>query len=137
MMPRAIQESTLTEILDDLLRSTFNGTSINYFLHSNILEDFEDKIKLNVYRICQELINNILKHAKKCKEIHISLIKSNSLLVIVIEDDGKNTDISTIYKSINGIGIQNINARLDLIDGTIFYELGDAGGLRSTIRINL
>jgi signal transduction histidine kinase len=137
MMPRAIQESSLVDLLNDLLQSTFKNTSIQYFLHSNIHEDYEDKIKLSIYRICQELINNILKHAKACKEVQVSLIQNSQTLIIMVENDGDSITIENIAASSNGIGIQNIHARLDLIQGKIFFESGEFGGLRAIIRVNL
>ena len=137
MMPRAIQESSLVDILNDLLQATFKNTSIQYFLHSNINDDYEDKIKLSIYRICQELINNILKHAKACKEVQVSLIQNSQTLIIMVENDGESTSIENIAASSNGIGIQNIHARLDLIQGKIFFESGEFGGLRAIIRVNL
>jgi PAS domain S-box-containing protein len=71
------------------------------------------KFNLTVYRIVQEQLNNIIKHAKaSVVEINLSQNKSNILLSI--SDDGLGFDIT---KKRKGIGLSNIKRRVDIYKG--------------------
>ncbi len=61
-------------------------------------------LKLVIYRIVQEQISNILKHAN-ASEINLELKKAGKDLLVVIQDNRKGFDISVRRK---GIGLQNI-----------------------------
>jgi len=83
------------------------------------LEDFNEKIvtdkfKVNIFRIIQEHLNNILKHAQATKvAIHLSLKKNEVLLDIT--DNGIGFDTQ---KKQNGIGLENIKSRAATYNGT-------------------
>ncbi len=73
----------------------------------------DPKLKLNIFRIIQEQINNILKHANATSlEIHLSAEGKN--IVLVMKDNGKGCN--TAEKS-KGVGITNINSRTALYRG--------------------
>jgi len=72
-----------------------------------------EKLKLTVYRIVQEQLNNILKHAK-AKTIVIMLREKNGILRLRINDDGIGFDINLKR---NGVGLQNIISRAELFHG--------------------
>lgn len=78
----------------------------------------EDKInpslKLAIYRIVQEVINNILKHAN-ANEVIIHLCETGNNLKLTISDNGKGLDMLTINK---GLGIANIYNRTENFGGT-------------------
>ena len=73
-----------------------------------------DKFKLNVFRIVQEQLNNILKHAK-ATEVSISLLQNKRSIMLVISDNGVGFDTG---KKRKGIGVANINSRAASYNGT-------------------
>ena len=73
-----------------------------------------DKFKLNVYRIVQEQLNNILKHAK-ASEVKISLLQNPKSIMLSISDNGRGFD--TVKKK-EGIGVTNIKSRAASFNGT-------------------
>lgn len=71
-------------------------------------------VKLAVYRIVQEVVNNILKHANANK-VGIYLCGTNDMLNLTVTDNGKGLDLSTIKK---GLGITNIYNRAENFGGS-------------------
>ena len=74
-----------------------------------------DKFKLNIFRIFQEQLNNILKHAK-ARDIYIALSKTDAGFLFTIRDNGVGFN-KTKRKMDSGIGIRNIIARAELYKG--------------------
>jgi PAS domain S-box-containing protein len=76
--------------------------------------DVDRKFKLNIYRIVQEHLNNILKHANAMK-ITIGLVQKNKEVILNITDDGVGFDV---HKKQKGIGVENIKSRAASYKGT-------------------
>ncbi len=76
-------------------------------------DSVNDKFKLNVFRIVQEQLNNILKHAK-ATEASISLSQNKKFVLLSISDNGVGFDT---HKAQKGIGIINIKSRAASYDG--------------------
>lgn len=72
-----------------------------------------DKFKRNVYRIVQEQLNNILKHAH-ATEVNISLLQNPKSIMLSISDNGVGFDTS---KKQEGIGLANIKSRAATYNG--------------------
>jgi two-component system, NarL family, sensor kinase len=83
----------------------------------NSLEHLAENIKHQIYRIVQELLNNVSKHAH-AKKVSISLTKHPDSLNLIVEDDGIGFDTTTQ----KGIGLKNIEERLKTINGTLNIE---------------
>ncbi len=76
------------------------------------------QVKSVLLRISQEFIQNSIKHSD-CKNISISLLINNNLIVLNLEDDGKGFDI---HKNLGtGIGLNNMKKRTEIIGGN--YDL--------------
>lgn len=89
--------------------------------------------QLSIYRIIQEILTNILRHAE-ASIIRLELRKAASGVIIDIHDNGKGMELSSLENS-KGIGWKNIKARIDLLDGT--WELDSAPLKGSRMRILL
>ncbi len=96
----------------------------------NALDDLAFEIKHQLYRILQELLNNISKHAA-AKNVSISFTKHEDFLNIIIEDDGQGFS----KKENTGIGLKNIHERLQLIQGTMAIETMENDGTSIIINI--
>lgn len=104
------------ERITNLIEETFFETNITYdfqFLgNQNFLNEKEE---LNVYRILQETLHNILKHAK-ASFVEIQFVNFDNEITITIEDNGVGFDLN---KRKLGLGIENIKKRVDYLKGTI------------------
>ncbi len=78
-------------------------------------EDLDENIQIDIFRIVQEQMNNIIKHADATQAI-INLNRQNNELILAISDDGKGADALTEKK---GVGIINIISRTELYNGTV------------------
>ena len=93
----------------------------------------ENSLEISVFRIVQELITNIIKHAEaKNATINISLYDKN--LNIIIEDNGKGFDIKKVNLK-NGMGISSIKTRVNHLGGT--FKVDSTIGKGSSIIIDL
>ncbi len=81
---------------------------------------FQKQNELSIYRIVQEVVNNMVKHAE-ASIINLSIGKLQNSLIINIKDNGKGLEKDAVENS-KGIGWKNINARVRLLDGKIKIE---------------
>ena len=88
--------------------------------------------KLNVYRIIQEQLNNILKHAQ-ASTVEIELNKVKEQISLKVKDDGKGFD-PRIRRQ--GIGISNIISRAELYNGKVEIESAPGKGCRLEVILN-
>ncbi len=121
LMPGVLVRSGLAPACRDLLRRVLETKCAEITFNTGELVEkdkrYHDSIEIGFYRILQELINNILKHAKATK-IHIELEQLDDQLVLIVIDNGIGFSPHNLEKA-NGIGLQNINSRLSLINGQI------------------
>ncbi|WP_179004463.1 tetratricopeptide repeat-containing sensor histidine kinase [Winogradskyella forsetii] len=107
------------------LEHEFNSTdAISWDLVSN-------KTKINIYRIIQESMQNIYKHAN-AKAIEISISLENDLICLDIIDDGDGFDTT---KSKKGIGLKNMTSRVEDIDGKISFISQPGNGTQVNVKI--
>ncbi|MBS1748999.1 MAG: PAS domain-containing protein [Bacteroidetes bacterium] len=79
-------------------------------------EGLTESHKLMLYRIVQEQLNNIIKHAE-AKNVEINFKKTGEKVELIIKDDGKGTDLTV--ENNDGFGLRNIRNRIELYHGTI------------------
>jgi len=92
----------------------------------------EKKAELLLYRVIQEAVTNMVKHAEATEGI-VQLVGEGSRLSITIEDNGKGFDPETRKEA--GIGLNNLNSRIQLLQGS--YELHSAPGKGTSIYIEI
>ncbi len=134
MMPISLKELGLIPALEDLFERSFTSKGITFDFEAFLLEErLDEKIEVNIYRICQELINNTLKHAN-ATEINIVLRKKDNLLSLIFEDNGQGFEVSTAK---SGIGLTSLKTRLEAIHGEIEYDSEPNRGTTAFIKIYL
>ena len=81
------------------------------------------EVEINLYRIAQEAMNNISKHAK-ARAVDVLLERRNSHVTLIIEDDGRGFDPEVIEKKADGkrAGLLNIRERASFVGGTVDIE---------------
>ncbi len=98
---------------------------------------FDDRMnndmEINIYRIIQELIGNILKHAN-AKEISIQLLKKENRINITVIDDGVGFDTDKMIH-FSGMGIKGIQSRVENLQGEVVFDSGKGNGTTVTIDI--
>lgn len=135
MMPRALQEQGLEVAIRDLLDATFKYSPIHYDFSVFGIDKkrFDETIELTTYRVLQELLNNVIKHAE-ARHVDIQLRCLKERLILSVEDDGKGLDSKA--KSGKGHGMRNIETRVDAVGGKVSFE-SEGKGTRATMVIPL
>jgi len=96
-------------------------------------EEYEGGLKMVIYRVIQEQMNNILKYSE-ATEVVIELRKELSDLLLHIIDDGKGFDTTTIR---HGIGLKNISNRAFIYNGTVDILSSPGNGCKMRIVFKL
>ena len=99
------------------------------------LERLDKATEIIIYRVIQELLNNILKHAE-ASEIFIQLIRENNRLNLVVEDNGKGFDTALLENS-KGAGWTNIRSRVEYLKGQLDIHSGPGKGTLVNIEFNI
>jgi signal transduction histidine kinase len=135
MMPSSLVEVGLSEALGQMIETVMSNSKIKYEFDSMLTSGkrYAREIEIGIYRVCQELVQNILKHAK-ASHVSISIYERNQQLQMVIEDDGKGFDIN---RKSEGIGLFNIHTRLEMINGHCNIESSKGNGTMVTLKIPL
>jgi signal transduction histidine kinase len=94
-------------------------------------ETISSEIKMNLYRIIQEAIHNCNKYAK-ASLVQINLIKENNQLQLSVKDNGIGFDVNEAKQ---GIGLRNMQQRIDSITGTI--SIHSKPGIGTEINCNV
>ncbi|MFA6059430.1 MAG: sensor histidine kinase [Taibaiella sp.] len=133
LMPDVLLESGLSEAIyyfcKDLQQSS--GIHIDYQQYVD-LPRFLPEWELSLYRIVQELLQNVMKHAA-ATQILIQLSYAEGILNITVEDNGKGFDVAN--KPGEGIGLKNIRARICALKGHIDIESRPGNGTTVYIEI--
>lgn len=92
--------------------------------------------ELVVYRIVQELLNNIVRHAD-ANIINIKMQYLSEKLLITVQDNGKGFDTNAMRspEKNNGLGLRNMATRMQLINGTINIDSNSGMGTIATIEL--
>lgn len=134
MTPRSLKELGLIATLGDMLADSLTPANVTYtFEHFNWNDRLPETIEINIYRIAQELVNNILKHSQ-ANTVNVQLFRTGNVAILMIEDNGKGMDKANQN---NGIGLMNIKNRAEMINGTVAFENGPEGGTLVTLKIEI
>ncbi|MDH3257984.1 MAG: sensor histidine kinase, partial [Deltaproteobacteria bacterium] len=102
--------------------------------------DYE-KVELVLFRVVQEAIINVSKHAD-AQNVTISIVFGDSFVEIYIEDDGKGFDTQEVLSSINrdrniGLGLLGMQERVALIDGSLTITSNPGEGTKLRVHVPL
>ncbi|HWK07613.1 MAG TPA: PAS domain S-box protein [Puia sp.] len=124
---------SIEDIVDDL-RLGAPDLRIELDVHDILEEEIEDRRKLTFFRIVQEQLNNIVKHARATSVIIRLTIEDDADIVLTVTDNGVGFDISRHRK---GVGITNIISRVELFNGTVDLQSRPGEGCMLSVRIPL
>ena len=126
---------TLADSVRELLHSVGETNRISFALQLEDVEglEVEQDLNLAVYRILQEQLTNILKHAG-ARHVQVCLGLKKRDLVLCVADDGQGFD--TARKS-RGVGFAHIQARTESLGGTLTLDSAPGKGCRLEVRFPL
>ena|GEM_PF-5455445 len=129
LMPPQLEKFGLVKTLQAIVTHTNAVKQIDLELRANDdLPRWSMPVELGLYRVCMEMINNTLKHAH-AKNIRIQLKQYANEILYVYEDDGHG--LPENYTS--GHGFKNIEARVNIMGGTITMGNHFSGGFHASL----
>jgi PAS domain S-box-containing protein len=120
------------QVLVDDLKAT-HPIKLHFDSNGIILEDIPEKMQLNIFRMVQELLNNVLKHAKATRA-NIKLSRTKDEIKLVVSDNGMGCKLNILSK---GVGIRNITSRAELFNGTVHVVSMPGEGYELTVLLPL
>lgn len=130
LMPPEFEKTNLEELLTSYFKRLSNETSTRFHFHCSGYKNlFSKDNELMIYRIVMELTSNILRHAD-ATEATVQLIYFENQLEIMAEDNGRGIE----DKNNGGIGLRNINSRVDYLGGQLKID-SSANGTTIMIQI--
>ncbi|MBP7810041.1 MAG: sensor histidine kinase [Bacteroidia bacterium] len=120
MMPSALIRLGLIPAINELVNNVNLAKGIKIDFTTNVEDSFGKSLDITIYRVVQEILNNMIRHAK-ANHINMSIEKSDDNLKITMQDNGIGFNPEELKNS-KGIGWKNIFSRVSMLDGDIKLE---------------
>ncbi len=123
LRPVALEDLGLMVALNNFVREWSHHTGIAIEFHSTGLNkiNLAFETETNLYRIAQEALNNIYKHAA-AKRVSVLLERRKNKINLIIEDDGAGFDVEDKLNRGKGIGLNGMNERAVILGGAFEVE---------------
>ena len=135
LLPPTLEEFGLVEAIRELQYHINNlgTTRINLSVDDTLVNIEDQMVELNLFRVLQELTSNSIRHGK-AKEITMVIGAENSLLSFGYSDNGVGFDSASIDHK-KGLGMKNIESRLQMIKATSIYQSTSGNGFQMNIEL--
>jgi signal transduction histidine kinase len=142
LRPPSIDELGLRKALASYAASWAEqcGTEIDFQCDDPKLDEVPNEIGTAVYRVVQEGLTNIVKHARQPSDVSVVISRAEATLQLIIEDNGCGFDVGAMPVRIGshrGLGLEGMRERLLLIGGTLEIESAIGAGTTIFARIVL
>jgi signal transduction histidine kinase len=133
LRPAALDDFGLMPALERLVQTYSETTGIAVALEAGLGEQrLPAEVETTLYRIVQEALTNIVKHAE-ARSVSILLVRREGSVTVVIEDDGRGFDPARTRE--DGLGLLGMSERVELHDGRLKIEA--APGLGTTLVVEM
>lgn len=134
MMPNALLKAGLASAVREFI-NRIDGKVLQVNLYTEGLDErLDTTVETVLYRVIQECVNNVIKHAGAGR-LDISIIKDEDGLSATIEDNGRGFDTSDMSLR-NGIGLKNIETRIKYLKGEVTIDSSPGHGTATIINIS-
>ena len=133
LVPSNIDDVGLVAAMNDLfaiIRMT-NVLEIEFYSDPEIENLLSVNSKLTLYRIVQENVNNVIKHAN-AKSVVVELFSEKDNVDLIMTDDGKGFEYESVKK---GLGLKNMMSRAEMLGGAVSLKSKPGDGCKLTVSI--
>ncbi len=138
LRPSSLDDLGLVAAIRAHIKTHLKETGIQVkFNHKGALERLNPAVETAIFRIIQEAIHNVIKHAQASR-IEIELTVKDGKIVASVEDNGRGFDVDAVYKSKIGtqsLGILGIQERTAILNGTFSIDSHVRQGTRLRVEI--
>lgn len=121
MMPNTLIKLGLASAVREFITKLGNAPTLKVDLEIVGMDNrLDNQVESVLYRVIQEIVNNIIKHAK-ASQISMQLVRHETELNVMIEDNGVGFDASNIDE-FDGLGLKGIKTRIELLDGSVHFD---------------
>ncbi|MBS1634938.1 MAG: sensor histidine kinase [Bacteroidetes bacterium] len=136
MMPNTLIKMGLASAVREFIGKLGNQPSLRVDLEIVGLDErLEPQLETVLYRVIQEVVNNIIKHAK-ASQISMQLIRHDKELSFMIEDNGIGFDTSKL-ETFEGIGLKGIQSRIEFLNGSVHFDSQPGRGTTVIVEVPL
>jgi two-component system, NarL family, sensor kinase len=133
MMPNALLKNSLANAIRDFV-DKMDKKALQVHLYTEGLDErLDSNIETVFYRVIQECVNNVIKHAS-ATTLDISVIREKDGISATIEDNGKGFD-TTDKEKFGGIGLKNILTRVEYLKGTVEFDSAPGKGTLVSLHV--
>lgn len=136
LIPIILKDFGLIVAINDLIERANEMYDISFSFNAyDYNERIDVKLEKALYRICQESLNNIVKHSK-ARVANYQIFKQDNLIILVIDDDGIGFNTEAVEeKGIKGIGLASMHERVQAFEGTFSVDSKIGDGTEIIIEI--
>jgi PAS domain S-box-containing protein len=140
LMPSVLDDFGLPPGLQSLCEQFAKGTGLKVAFHEHGLKErLKPDVEIGIYRIVQEALTNIAKHAH-AKEVEVQIVSDSKRLRLMIEDDGKGMDVMSPSRKpagVGGTGLVSMRERAASFSGTFMIDSSPGNGTLINVEIPL
>jgi two-component system NarL family sensor kinase len=135
MMPNALLKNSLSSAIREFI-DKLDHKKLQVHLYTGGLESrLDTNIETILYRVIQECVNNVIKHAN-ANTLDISILIEQHEITATIEDNGQGFDTNDRNK-FEGIGLKNIRTRIEYLKGTVDFDSSPGKGTLVAMHVPL
>jgi len=137
LLPPVLEEFGLEKALFDLAKNYSKADALTVLVEVKV-DHFpiaSPMVELNLFRIIQELVSNSIRHGE-ARQLSIKLVGDQKTMFLRYEDDGKGFNATSELTN-QGLGMKNIESRLQIIKGNWQYTSQPGEAFQADIKIDL
>jgi signal transduction histidine kinase len=115
--PYTLKNFGLSYAIQQLISQIEKSTELSFKLKIQDIT-LKDQLALNIYRLVQEALNNIVKHAN-ASSVEIIIMKISNRIIVKVLDDGEGFDVNYKLKTSKSFGLQTMQQRMQMIKGKL------------------
>jgi len=136
LMPTVLIDFGLVPAVNNLCAKIRSSGKIDVEFITNLKRRIDPENELTIYRIVQELINNAIKHSEASR-VNVQLMDHETIIILSVDDNGKGVNMKEIDVYSGGIGLNNIQARVNANRGSFTIESTPGNGFTAHVEIPL
>ncbi|MGZ8693884.1 MAG: GAF domain-containing protein [Gaiellaceae bacterium] len=126
LRPKALDDFGLLPALERLTATFAEQTGMVVRVEQTLGDErLPAEVETSLYRITQEALTNVVKHAR-ASQVSVVVSRKEGSVLILIEDDGRGFDSDTV--GTDGIGLIGMRERMELLEGRLTVESSESGG---------
>ena len=139
LMPSVLTRGGLNMAISDLVSKLHEQSEISVEFNKNPeIERLNSNLEIVIYRICQEFVNNMIKHAKASKlKIELNIDRSSQTISLLMSDDGVGFDLKKLDNIGENRGYENLKTKVKAFNGEYEIKRSIGNGTSTFIKFPL